>query len=392
MRRFLLISCSVLSLLARPLGAVQNRLDHPPKRPKLAASSDTNSAGAYYAFGVKNLGLDPVKAAAAFYWASRLDPGWAAPLTGRQASLLLLQPAYKLTVYLTDRREALRDPVLRQIDSLAYLALGRNPFVDRRFFGTVLETWLGRETSNATTIRDLGGYDRRFTAWAAFLRGDFPMALNVFAEVIQQHPADPDLRAWRAQTYFAIGQYDSARMDIEAALGLERATEHELPGVGWVSHAFGEYTIGLLFSMTHQPDSARAAYEQALLDDVTFDPAHLQLGRVRLAARDTAGALEEMGRAVSLAPEDANYLYELGMLLLASGQTDSGTSALRHAALAEPYFPTPHYALGIVFEQSGFPKEAAEEFAAFLALAPRSMAPAIASAHQHLAAVQGQPP
>jgi Tfp pilus assembly protein PilF len=384
--RFALVPIAIAGLLSRPLEvwAVQRGFDQPPKRPRLDAQADTNNAQAYYAYGIARLQYEPDKAAAAFYWAHRLDPGWVAPLYAQRTALLLSQPPNDLTVYLTRRRLARRDPGLQRIDSLAYQAVLKNPFLDRRVDGVLLSTWLARETNNQTTLRDLGSSDRRFTAWAAYSRGDYPMATKVFAEVIRAYPEDPYLRAWRALAFFAQGQLDSARLVLQEALRVERTAEEDLPGYGWVSQAFAEYSIGLLFALVQQRDSARAAYERALMDDLTLHPAHHQLGKIRLAARDTAGALSEFAQAVSLAPNDATYLYDLGMLLISTGQADSGAAVLRQAIAEEPFFAAPHYALGIVYEQAGMGPEAVRYFESFLALAPRTMAPAIASARSHL--------
>ena len=371
--------------------AAQGAFDKVPTRPRLPADRDTNSAIAYYNYGVSVLGLQPDKAAAAFYWASRLDPSWAAPLYGQHAALLLAQPHSVLTGYLTRRDIAVRDPTIRRIDSLAYLALLKNPFVDRRLEGVILTTWLGRETNGTADVRDFGMYDRRFTAWAAYARGDFKMAATVYGEAVRRHPRDPDLRFWHALSFFALGLIDSARTAVQEALAIERGAESESP-TGWVSQAFAEYSVGLLFELGGQQDSARAAYERALLDDIAFHPAHRQLGRARLSARDTAGALSEYVQAASLAPGDAGYLYDLGMLLLATGQPDSGTAALLRATAAEPFYALPHYPLGVVNERSGFAKEAAEHFTTFLRLAPRSMGPAIGAARERLAALKAEAP
>ncbi len=391
MKRLTFFTAALLLALAPATGVAQSALDKPPKRPGLPAKADTNSAVAYHYYGTATLTTDPDKAAAAFYWASRLDPTWAAPLYGQHAALLLAQPHTELTTYLTRRHIARREPMFQHIDSLADLAILKNPFVDRRFYGVVLSTWIAQETGNEIEMRDVGQRDRWFTAWAAYTRGDFAMATAVYADLIKQDPENPDLRIERAWCFFGQARYDSARASVQEALGIERTTEANSVGVGWVSHAYAEYSIGFLFDLGEQHDSAMAAYERALLDDVTLVPAHRLLGRARLAAHDTTGALAEYVQAASLAPKDATYLYDLGMLLVAKGQSDSGVAVLLRTTAVEPYFALPHYTLGLVYEQSGFRQEATEHFAAFLRLAPRTMGPAIASAQAHLAAVQGGP-
>ncbi len=372
-------------------GAAQLGFDKPPDRPRLAADRDTNSALDYYLYGNSVLDRDQHKAASAYYWASRLDPSWAAPLYGLYAALLLDWPPGDLTLYLTSRERALRDPKVRRIDSLGYLAVLKNPLVDRRLDGVVLSTWVFRETGGQAELRDLGMFDRRFAAWAAYARGDHKMAASVYAEVIKKHPHDPDLLFSRALAFVGMGQIDSARTAVRTALTLERRAEDE-SAYGWVSHAFAEYSMGYLFDLSEQRDSATAAYERALLDDVTFHPAHRQLARARLAAHDTAGALAEYLQAAHLAPQDAGYLYDLGVLLIAAGRADSGISVLQQAATLEPYYALPHFPLGVTYESSGFVEESAEHFAAFLRLAPRSLAPAIAAARKRLAALKAMPP
>ena len=371
--------------------AAQLGFDKVPNRPRLAVDRDTNSALDYYLYGNSVLDRDPRKAASAYYWASRLDPSWAAPLYGQYAALLLDQPPGDLTLYLTRKDRALRDPKVRRIDSLGYLAVLKNPLVDRRLDGVILSTWVFRETGGQAELRDLGMYDRRFAAWAAYARGDHKMAASVYAEVIKKHPHDPDLLFSRALAFVGLGQLDSARTAVRAALALERGAEDE-SAYGWVSHTVAEYSMGYLFDLSEQRDSATAAYERALLDDVTFHPAHRQLARARLAAHDTAGALAEYVQAAHLAPQDAGYLYDLGVLLIAAGRADTGATVLLQAVALEPFYALPHFPLGVTYERSGFVDEAAEHFAAFLQLAPRSLAPAIAAARKRLAALTVMPP
>jgi tetratricopeptide (TPR) repeat protein len=272
-------------LIAASPVAGQRTLEKVPKRPRLAADADTNSSLAYYTAGVTALSRDPEKAAAAFYWATRLE---------------------------------------------------------------------------------------------------------VFDEVIKRNPDQPEYRFWRAQGFLAQGQIASARASVQSALGLTRSVEADLPGVGWVSHAYMEYCVGFLFELSRQPDSARAAYERALLDDLKFHPAHRQLARVRLALHDTAAALAEFHEAAALAPQDATYLYELGMLLTVTGQPDSGVATLLRATTVEPWYALPHFTLGLVYHSSGFSREAARHLTAFLQLAPSTMGPAIAAARERLATLGEQ--
>lgn len=366
--------------------AAQDASVKTPKRPHLAADRDTNSAVDYFSYGVSILGEDPYKAASAFFWATRLDPSWADPIYGEYAASLMAEPTNVLLEYYTRRDLALRDPALRHVDSLVYRALLKNPFVNRQFEGAILNNWISRIAGGNEALRDLEMRDRPFAAWSAYARGDFHEAASIYANVIKKYPDDPDLRMGRALSLYSLGLTDSARLMVQGSLQIEHKAETDY-SMGWVSHAFAEFSVGILFELVRQRDSASAAYERALLDDVSLHPAHRRLAMIRLAANDTAGALDEYTQAVTLAPEDAGYLYEFGVLLVGAGRPDSGVVMLRRAVTAEPFFAMPHFPLAVMYERSGFADEAVEHYTAFLQLAPRTLAPAIAAARQHLEAL-----
>lgn len=394
MRRCLPGWCGLLLLclsLRAPALSGQTGFSRPPERPRLPAERDPNSAQDYYGYGVSILERDPALAAAAFYWAGRLDPTWASPLYGEYTALMLARPSNELDAYLTRPARALQIEAIRRIDSLVYFARLRNPYVDRRLGGMLISTWVHRVTGGEFDLRELGRFDRWFTAWAAYCRSDFPMAATVYAEILRRHK-DPGLFLDRSLVFFAMGQLDSARAMARASLEATLVREDQVLGLGWYSHAMASYSIGFLYEVAGQGDSARVAYEQALLDDVRFHPAHRGLAAVRLAARDTVGAVEELGQAVQLAPRDAGYLYDYGVLLLATGRADSAATMLLRSTEAEPYYALPHYPLAVLYERGGFAAEAVQHYEAFLALAPRSMGAALSAVQARLTALKARMP
>ena len=77
----------MIAVLAPWLAAAQSRPD--VKRPRLDSGADTNDARAYYDRGVYLLERDPETAANAFFWATRLEPGWAEALYARRIAGLM---------------------------------------------------------------------------------------------------------------------------------------------------------------------------------------------------------------------------------------------------------------------------------------------------------------
>lgn len=363
----------VLSLSLGPPVEAQSDPHKVPKRPSLPADRDTNSATSYFYYGTSQLGRYPERAAASFYWASRLDPYWADPLYARYIALLLAQPTPILTTYLTHRQSLRKDPVIRGIDSLKYLALLQNPFVDRRLEGVLLEKWLERESGGVYNLRDLRQAFPVLGPWLSYTYGRFEQSAGEYAEILARFPGNPYLQLERALPLVALGRHDSALAAVRLALDSLRGSPDDQGGYPYESQPFAEYSLGVLFEQTSQRDSAQAAFERALLDDITFYPAHRKLGRLRLAAGDTVRALKELADAAALAPGDAISLFELGALSLAAGHADSALALLTRAAEAEPYFRQPHLTLGLIYDRSGFVEEAIREYRAFVGLAPRSM-------------------
>jgi Flp pilus assembly protein TadD len=372
--------------LAAPLeGQIDPRVI--PKRPKLEALGDTNSSIEYYWHGVSRLVKEPEVAAAAFYWAGRIDPSWAEPTYGRFVALLLAQPYNLLNVYMTRPRGDRRDAKLDAIDMLEYEALMRNPWVNRRMIGAVYATWLGQENTGGVVPRYLRTEFPALGAWMSYNEGKFEESAQEYAAALVEHPDDHILQFLRALPFVALGQGDSAITAVKAALiAIRRSTVDSL-NFGYAGYPFLEYSLGILFARQQQLDSAQAAYERALLDDVTFAPAHRELGRIRLAAADTTAALNEFGQAVSLVPDDPVVMYELAVLSLAAGRPDSVLLLLQRATQAEPFFVQPHLALARLYDVSGFQEEAILEYRTFLRLAPRTMTAQVGAVRGRLAAL-----
>lgn len=357
-----------------------------PKRPKLAATADTNSAQDYYWHGVSTLARRPDEAAAAFYWASRIDPSSADAVYSRHAALLLAQPYNRLNSYMMNRH----DDRLRSIDSLAYAALMRNPWVNRRVDGAVFKEWIG-EDEGVRVPRYYREEHPELGAWMYYLEGKYDLSATQYVVAFAKYPTNHILRFRRASPLLALGQVDSAVAAVRGALTAFRESTVDSLNYGYVGYPFLEYSLGILLTALKQPDSAQAAYERALLDDVTFAPAHLALGRLRLSLADTTTALQEMNAAVSLTPNDPVLLYELAVLSLAAAQPDSVLSFLRRAATAEPFYLQPHLALARLYEVSGFKDEAIQEYKTFLQLAPRSMTAETAAIRGRLTALGAAP-
>jgi superkiller protein 3 len=173
------------------------------------------------------------------------------------------------------------------------------------------------------------------------VRGDLNKAINAYRDAIAIEPdwAVPHQRL--GTLYLEMGRYD------EAAAAYRQARLKPLPGDGSIEHVL--HVIDLLQKGTLDPNAYRyyvmardmpddqlgeklALCQKALSLNPTFAPPYAVLGRVLLAqgSLNQARAVLERGLACEPTPfTQAMLLFDLGNVLLASGQRDEALTVFR---------------------------------------------------------------
>ncbi|HTT69029.1 MAG TPA: hypothetical protein VMF70_13470 [Gemmatimonadales bacterium] len=392
--RILPVAFCLLVASATPLAAQGNGPGKMPRRPALPSGSDTCDAYAYYQLGMARVHDDPETAAAAFYWTHRLSPDAAVAYYAERIALLLAD-RYVLSGYIEDDRRTLQSADVRRIDSLEVRALTLDPFFPQQLDELLIVTYFtnrihddyrqhGEEVSDLdvefyvrSALRTLGPAT---SAWLAFGRGEYRQAADYWAGEERHHRKDSDLRAWRARALFLLGQPDSARVELDSALAVARRSDAEKMKYVYDSKVLWEYEIGRIDELQGRDSAAREAYQQALVEDLSFYPAHSRLAYIAMRTVDTATAVTELQRAIELKPDDYTARLLLGTVLAARHETGPATEQLRRAAEAEPWVPQPHLVLGDALRLAGDHDGAVTEYQRFVALAARS--------HRDLAAVR----
>lgn len=356
-----------------------------PRRPSLAPGADTNSAADYYQHGVRRLRRSPAEAAAAFYWAARLNPEPADYVYARYVALLLSDEPRLLRYFSGDPR-AWADPQLRAIDSLMGRALRMDPFLHRR-----LDDIMQFEVARTAVARDMrysgenisdsdlqfllryvADRDRGFAAIQDYSTGNFRGALDWWASEARRQPANAYLHSLRARAFFLMGAFDSARVAMQRALAIARRGDADSLRFYYESKAAWEYGLGRIYERLADHAAARRAFEQALSEDLSFYPAHIQLGMLHAERGDTAAALREFARAVAVKEDEYLPRMTYAFFLASRGQLDSARAHLDRAIALEPYAAAPRLMLGVVLDTQGNAPGALAAFEAFLARAPRS--------------------
>ena len=363
----------LLSFIATRLAA-QDRI---PRRPELPAAADTNDWEAYYDAGVEWLNNRAhARAEAAFYWSSRLNPRRAEPFFARYATAWA-RDVQRFTRYLEHDPNKPLPPEFLRIDSLRYRAVVRNPLVFQGLILAAFQELPGRWREDAMT-----------RGWLAYGTLDFPRALAAFARALDRnHKRFAEVRYLRANTFVATQQLDSAAVELTELLDtLRRREETELRPV-YESKAFVQYAVGLVQAGRRNYPAARAALESALVDDLSFYPAHLVLGQLATERRDDAGALREFEQAAAGGGTDAIAHYDYGLALLRVGRGAESAAELQIAVTLEPYYADPYFWLGEARLAQQDSAAAIQAFQSYLARAG-ARAPNVDSARRRLAALE----
>ncbi|MGH7719772.1 MAG: tetratricopeptide repeat protein [Gemmatimonadaceae bacterium] len=381
------------TIVATPLLAQRDRRE--PKRPDLGAGRDTNDWRAYYLYGIMNLDRKPDDAAAAFYWASRLDPSQAEPYYGRWTALWATD-LDRLMRYMFGQRYVVESKWARQTDSLLQSALVRNPFLHRglerrlwdKIFDEIVRYCMQAAANDVTLNCASIGFTRTgspyTTGWLAYTRSQFGLAATKFLETLQREPKFTQARLYLARSLYHMGEYDSSANEMGRVLEEMRRDDRKKLIYFYESKAQFEYSIGMIRAARGDVDGAREAYGRALTEDLSFHMAHAQLGAIALAEGDTATALLEYGQASELSPTDPSLRFTYGAALLTARRAAEGEAQLRKAIELEPYHAASHFNLGVALDMQGKLKEAADAYGVFLARAAQTMSAQIQFARERV--------
>jgi Tfp pilus assembly protein PilF len=381
---------ATVTFAAAPALRCQDTQVKEPKRPKLDAGRDTNSAAAYYQWGIQHLTDRPDKAADAFYWAARLEPSGAEPWYGRWAALLLTRQHRDMFALVSEDSRNLKENA--KIDSLKYEALMREPLIFTKLDAVLARDFfqaISQATDGEVNEVDLAMVpDPALKGWLAYGSGRFDEAVKQYAIAIARKPKEYGLHAGRARAFIPLLQYDSAAAEFDAERRVEQQREESTLVRVYNSKEMLQFSIGRVRETQDRKAAAQEAYSQALVENLGFYPAHMALGRMALASNDTTAAMKEYELAAQLAPTRADVHYVYGVLLMTRRSFDEAAEQFRLAVEADPYFVKPYVPLAYIREGQGKDSLAIAYYTRFIALAPAALSKQVEDARRRLKDVQ----
>lgn len=125
--------------------------------------------------------------------------------------------------------------------------------------------------------------------------------------------------------------------------------------------------LGTVHFLQKNNDEAEKAYLQALDRQPLFILALLNLGKIRLAKKDTEGAIQILTRAVAVKPPSVEANYFLGEAYLSSGKGSKAVTYMNEALQLEPLTRAEiHLRIAAIYDAVGLKDLAALEYEKFL--------------------------
>jgi tetratricopeptide (TPR) repeat protein len=354
----------VLPVIAStPRPRVVGRAAPGPDRPQVAKGRDPNDWEAYFDLGVEALERRPTFAAAAFYWAGRLNPERAEPPFWEWVAFHSSDGS-RFEAYLREDEKVLARPEVRHADSLRYRSVLRNPFVPQGAIVAAYDRLPGK-----------WGFDDLTHAWITYARADFANAAELFGQIIAR---DPEARRWlrydRATALVMLRQYVPAQRELDLLIeSLARDDKKKTVRV-YQSRELLEYARGLVAWSRRDVGEAKRNFGQALAENLAFAPAHVQLGSIAIQQRDTVTALQEFELAATLDASDAPTRLQYGRALHAARRSQDAIEHLSAATTLEPFYADAYESLGEALEAVGRTNDAVAAYRSAQKNAPASSA------------------
>ncbi|MBI2795446.1 MAG: hypothetical protein HYX65_01945 [Gemmatimonadetes bacterium] len=343
-----------------------------PPRPMVGGNADSNDARAYVELATELIVKEPLAAANAFHWAQRLDPSSAAALYGRAVATILADDELVRARFEGARSDKAR-AAFRLADSLDARARLLDPFLHRVHDKLFLISYVARRNHIGNLGQALGAIESALgdmepavQGWYFYSTEQWKEALQRYADALRRGDDLAFILQRRAEIFQYTRQYDSAFQQLRQAIAEHE--KREKSRVVWIyaPKALLEHQSGLLLERTGRAAEAREAYGRALLEDISYAPAHVRLAALALQAADTVAAAGEFVLAAQAAPLDAFRRYQCAYGLVLARKPADAIEHLRAAIALEPWFADPRFLLAKLADDGERYDEAVVQYRAFL--------------------------
>ncbi len=188
---------------------------------------------------------------------------------------------------------------------------------------------------------------------AAWDRNDYLSALEVFNEVIRDHPNFPDVHNRAGLCKAMLGNLEGALMEFERALELAP------------TYAEAHFNRGIVLNELGRHDEAETAFLEAqqldTRDGVAFPShvgnqianAHAKLGELYTMADRPEEAIEQYRSALGVRPRYLDVRERLAEAMLQAGQAEEAKKELMSVLATDPGYTEARLRLGVALHRLG---------------------------------------
>ncbi len=192
----------------------------------------------------------------------------------------------------------------------------------------------------ALALADSAGLVAPRLADVPFLRGLIFAELKRFDEAQAAYEAVLALNPNYQGVWLNMGNNAFRQGDIHKALDMYRKEQAAYPS------AVALLQMGRAYAQLRKVDEAREAYEQALAADSAYATAYMRLSELYKEEGDLEKAVDYSRRGLNLNPDNLNYRYYVGSLLLLTGAVDEAVGHLEGVVKQRPWHYWATYNLG----------------------------------------------
>jgi tetratricopeptide (TPR) repeat protein len=248
-------------------------------------------------------------------------------------------------------------------DSLLNLAIAYSPFLEGSLdFPRWIISVDERRAERDPVMAGMRAYGLR----------DYHKAVSEWATALRKEPKAVLLHVPRAYAWVRLNEPDSAINDLTVLVKHLELVQRDSSVATYYSKEYLYYAIGMLHATKLRYEEARAAFEQALVENLGFYMAHVRLAGTAALLEDTTTALNELQTATLIRSDDPLALVYHASLLISAGHLGDAEQKLRAALRADSDYALPHVFLGLAAETRHDTTTARAEYGLYLARAPRS--------------------
>lgn len=212
-------------------------------------------------------------------------------------------------------------------------------------------------------VLDGDSFDARYVLASCFFNAQkYAQALAEYTRATEIDPTNLDALVNAAMSAINLTDWKLAQKFLEAALGLRP------------DHAISWLKLGLIYSMTEEPDEAIYAYNMAIHHDPEFAEAYYRRGNELKDQNELESAVESYKKAIELNPNFAQALCNLGVVLLRQKKHEDALPHLLKAIESEPDLIGPYGNIGLLYRELARFDEARQAFESCLKVDPNAPA------------------